>query len=768
MIAELSGNLKLTFLETDSPYRYSFRPMLLIALVFVALAPVYWNAAFLAPGGPHEAYENSDLYQYYYPAYEFAFGSMQKGHLPLWNNRQLCGTPLYTDARLGLFQPLNAVFLAAPMEQALALHGFLCLFLMGLFFVLAARAVGVGYLPALLGGIVYAFCGFAAGGVTRPPVADAMVWLPLLFWAVREFAYHFDRAMAVLAGVAGALLILSGSYALALAAAALVIPYAALIVAFPNNPVAPPFLTRVKWVLVIPALALGVSAIQWIPSASYALQSADPAQTFWSLSIAAQPYATPGELLAQVFAPSGGMLPRLAYLGIPALALVPAALFHRHRWREVGFFLAAAAVLVAIAVLVPFRLPLGFPRVALLHPAVFGLAMLTALGADRILVPRQTFRAPSVWAPAAVMLAAIACIALGFGGEVRGKAFVMLAVVTPFLIWRKRWLRNVTLMALAVLMFIDLAAAGKMQYLHPRQNAPACYAAHATALDTARVQAAGARAMFSTRDVDVSLGGNLGFLYPLNLIGGVDLPITTGEAQWWERLVPNPSPLTRSSGNGVSPDAAQPGLLRFMAARVLLATPQGLLHEPVFRARGPRLRELPAAGEDVRIFLNEDALPRSYWTPRWRVAVGLTAAMDALADPALDPARECVVDALSEGLEMLASDRSSAHSVNDSVSATCSVEDASPEHVVVRVEAAEPGITVLADTFAPGWVAWLDGERWPILKVNGLFRGIATPPGAHVIDFRYRPLPHYAGLAVSFLSLTATALLGLRFLVLRR
>jgi len=171
----------------------------------------------------------------------------------------------------------------------------------------------------------------------------------------------------------------------------------------------------------------------------------------------------------------------------------------------------------------------------------------------------------------------------------------------------------------------------------------------------------------------------------------------------------------------------------------------------------------------VRIFLNEDALPRSYWTPRWRVAVGLTAAMDALGDPSLDPARECVVDALSQGLELLAANGAQGKASDaDSVSATCSVEDVTPEHVIVRVEAALAGITVLSDTYAPGWVAWLDGKRQPILKVNGLFRGIATPPGPHVIEFRYRPLPHFVGIAVSFLTLAATALLGLRFLFVRR
>ncbi|MCC6155451.1 MAG: YfhO family protein, partial [Candidatus Hydrogenedentes bacterium] len=81
--------------------------------------------------------------------------------------------------------------------------------------------------------------------------------------------------------------------------------------------------------------------------------------------------------------------------------------------------------------------------------------------------------------------------------------------------------------------------------------------------------------------------------------------------------------------------------------------------------------------------------------------------------------------------------------------ATCSVEDVTPERVIVRVDAPSNGVTVLCDTFDSGWSATIDGKRAPILKVNGIFRGIATPQGAHEIEFRYRPWSLYVGMTCS-------------------
>jgi hypothetical protein len=49
-------------------------------------------------------------------------------------------------------------------------------------------------------------------------------------------------------------------------------------------------------------------------------------------------------------------------------------------------------------------------------------------------------------------------------------------------------------------------------------------------------------------------------------------------------------------------------------------------------------------------------------------------------------------------------------------------------------------VLVLHDIYYPGWEAYVDGERRPILRANLLFRGVEVAPGHHRVEFRFRPL----------------------------
>ena len=63
-----------------------------------------------------------------------------------------------------------------------------------------------------------------------------------------------------------------------------------------------------------------------------------------------------------------------------------------------------------------------------------------------------------------------------------------------------------------------------------------------------------------------------------------------------------------------------------------------------------------------------------------------------------------------------------------------------------------PGILLLGDTYDPGWRARVSGQSTPILRVNALFRGVALPPGDHVVTFDYQPRSFYAGALITFLT----------------
>lgn len=73
------------------------------------------------------------------------------------------------------------------------------------------------------------------------------------------------------------------------------------------------------------------------------------------------------------------------------------------------------------------------------------------------------------------------------------------------------------------------------------------------------------------------------------------------------------------------------------------------------------------------------------------------------------------------------------------------------------------GIAVLADTYYPGWHAYVDGKETQIFHANFLFRGIYLPKGQHIVEFRYIPMSFYIGCVIS-----AITGLGLIFILRKK
>lgn len=757
-----SNDVPLEFGDAPPAYRYGLFPMFLIAALFIALAPTFWIETEIRGGSIGEAYENSDLYQFIYPVYTHVYGRLRSGELPLWNPRQLCGIPLLADARVGVFQPLNAVFWLLPAERALALHAFVCLSMMGLFFALYLRALGVGYMPAVIGGMAYAFSGLSAAAMSRPALASALTWTPFLLWAVREYAHRFDRASAVLAGVAGALLILSGAYALVATALALALAFVIAAVVSPGDPGAPSLKRRAAGLALIAGVALGGSAIQWAPTLAWAWRLERPTELLLALNLATDTRAQGAELLTQLLLTAPGPLPRAGYMGIATLLMLPAALFHRARRRDVVLLAAALIALTAFIYLLSSRESTTWPVLSLFLPAQLCAAALAGIGADRLFLPRRRFRSPNNWLVGLATLTVAAALFLAFGADVRRYLIPLAVIIAVFLLFRFRGVAPLCTFAVALLLFTDLANANKNIYRHPRQDAPDCYRRYESAFGAAREQALGSRVVVSARDLDPALPGNAGMIYPLHVIGAVDLPLTDMQAKWWRGMAGEPATNPPGAGIGITPQSPRPHLLRYMAARILIAGPQSPMFSGTWTNDGPRLRELQSSG-DLRTFEIEGALPRAYWVPTAQVEVGVDAAVSALSDPEFDGSRRCVVDALSPGIGRLdgAILREASAALPSLGDAVCSLEDATPERVVIRVNAPREGIVVLCDTYLSGWRATVDGRPAPMLIANGMFRGVAVPEGSHVIEHRYRPYSYYAGAALSLLTLSAMLLAGL-------
>ncbi len=76
----------------------------------------------------------------------------------------------------------------------------------------------------------------------------------------------------------------------------------------------------------------------------------------------------------------------------------------------------------------------------------------------------------------------------------------------------------------------------------------------------------------------------------------------------------------------------------------------------------------------------------------------------------------------------------------------------SPNVVTITVLLERPGWVVLADTYYPGWFAYLDGRPAPLLRANYAFRAVAVEAGEHVVEFRYAPRSFQSGVWISLTS----------------
>lgn len=750
--------------ETANHHEYSFKAFFVVAVVFVLASPVFWMRTEVHHGNLETAFENADLYQEILPAYEYGFGRVRNGELPLWNPKQMCGTPFQANPATALFQPLNLIFAMFPTERAMAIHAFAALSLMGIFFVMFLRSLGLSYPTSTIGGIAYAFCGASAAAASRPAMANVLVWAPVALWGLRTYFKTYRMSSIVVAGLGSALAMLSGATGLALTVLLAVAAYAIYLAIFPGRP-AVPLMDKPAHLRRFEALALGaliavcVSAVQWVPSLFWLGSLDQPLRAMFSPGIPGTAPNSLQETLAQLLVPKTAALPRISYLGAIPLLAVPAAFFSRKCRGDVVFFLVAGVTFLFLGTRWAWT---GFPSGYFMYPGILSVAVVSAAGFDRLIQGEGIRPAQRPWLAILAVLAASAALFYVTGAAPRGRIVAFLILLTAALALRRRWMLTMVAVIFAVLVFADLTAANRNMYRHPIQNGNSRNA-YIKTIQTAEEQALDARVLVSSVYPDNHLPANLGMLFPS--IYGADglVPMTREQSVWWRRLTAPEQPASgKTAGGGVSVEAVSPKLINYMSARIIIAGPESPMYSGQWLHEGPTLREIRTE-ELPRLFVNEDALPRAGWVPSWRIAEGVMGAVAELSRPEHDGRVVCLVDRDSPGLAALGEltpERVEHETSQEAAQSTCAIEQDAAERVALKVSSPQPGIAVLADSYDRWWRATVDGARVPVLRVNGLFRGVPLPAGEHAVVFEYRPAPFFAGIAVSLASLGVLALSG--------
>lgn len=718
--------------------------MFLCGAALAVLSPIFWMTTRLPEAPQARGYDTAPLYERVYPSVAYSFERLRAGEWPLWNPWALCGTEHLANPVHGVFQPLNLLFFFLPLPAALAAQAFTCALLAGLAFIAFLRALGARYAPAFLGACVYVFSGANAAALSFPEYAAFAVWLPLCFWGVRAVALGQAGASAGL-GVVLALAFLSGAVDALLASLLVLLGYGVFLLTTQLGARALGEAARRYRNALL--LATALSAVQLLPYLAWAWEHA----ALWPTTGGELQATLPNSALRLVQqlanVPGVGRAAPLLYFSAGGLIVLPAALFHRQARADVLFFLGAAVACMLLVVYGRSGWDARLPFEAFAFPATLAASVAIAVGADRLFETGRDPRSPNVWIPVLVVVLCGAASFYFLPPQGRGVTFVLfLAAIIPSVIVRLRWLAAGCTVVAALVVYVDLASAMAQRGPHPFSDMPALMAAHAPEFRTAQEQVINGRAILSARPLDPELPRNFGALRELHCAGGGGTPLTPAQRAWWERL--NDAAGVARGEAVVSATASQPRLLNYMAVRAAVVNVEAPLLARKWGEGAPRLRPALTSGS-LQVLVNDDALPRAYWTPQWRPVDSIESAITLLTSPEFQGDRECVVQGSDSALAALSKLVGGAPAPLDWELVGCSVVNDQPETVTLKVSAPAPGVTILADTFASGWRATLDGKSVPILRVNGLFRGVATPAGDHEIVFTYRPWSFYLGGGVS-------------------
>lgn len=693
--------------------------------------------------------------------------SLRAGEWPLWNSMELGGLPLLANCQSAVFLPTTLLLLVFDVDTATTLFILIKLWACGMAAYISARMLGFDRWPSRFFSIAW---GFSCTCVVWLywPVSTVTVWAPLLLTGSDLIAQSRLRRGFFTLALSGAMILFAGHPETAFAFGLYIALYfvTRLIGEYRHGGavVRPTLVYGTAWLL-----ALGAYASQLLPFLEYVRVCSPMGQrelpvtpgaltTFWVPRF----WGTNAEGNFWDDARYNSNLTLQQYVGmavwITAILLVSRPLWRGMAWRrrsQAVCALGISALAMSIAMHVPLvgniNLLPGFNLLRTIYHEYFvllALPLLATAALDQWMRIKPRFRD---FAGIPVLIAVALTIVLlehsqiatmlrmqKLDGYVRREmltAVVAFTVIFTVIAARKFFAPNSRLWWCLVLalMFVDQS--------WPLRGLNATFPRRSIMPDTELIAYLQAkpkpcRINFSNATIVPGTAGNFGLeewqgydgLYPARRVDFVE---KIGFDYW-------------------------NGMFRACAIDYYLNDPTYKEGFPIdeLEARGALKKEIEM--ETLEVLRNEASLPRARLVASVEVAPSVDVLFDRMRSKDFDPATTIVV-------EPGATQPLRAQSEADVGSAT--IRYYSNNRVVVSCEANAPAALVLADTYYPGWNAYIDGVKAGIFPAYYIFRGVTVPQGVHTIEFRYEPRSLALGLVISVASLFAgavPALLALR------
>lgn len=155
--------------------------------------------------------------------------------------------------------------------------------------------------------------------------------------------------------------------------------------------------------------------------------------------------------------------------------------------------------------------------------------------------------------------------------------------------------------------------------------------------------------------------------------------------------------------------------------------------------------ELAYSDEKVKVYKNNELLPRAFFVSDYKVIGDGQEALDFLTSKDFNPVDVVVLNEEPASFDNVPGSKHG--------NATVEIKDYSPNKVILNINTPASGILILSDTFYPGWKAFVDWKEVEIMKANTVMRAVIVPKGEHLVKFVYDPTLFNYGLKLGLCTL---------------
>lgn len=737
-----------------------------------------------------------DLITIWYPQTEFAVRAVAQGVVPWWNPYVGFGAPALADPTYALAYPPTWLNLVLQPWTYIRVFVVCHTLFAALGVYLLAKRWGLDRLGAFVSGA----CFVASGPFMSFPSMfvhfAGLAWVPWVVWAFEGVLISPGPRTALLLGGVGSAQTLTGSSDMCLMSA---IMAAARILAGASKErgghAATSLLGSVKPLILALLVALGLSAVQWLPTAAILrsgsrLQMTQEEKLYWSVHPALLTNLIVDLDTASLATASAakawfeGRDPFLysLLLGVGTIVAAGAGLATRRSWvvRMLGW-LALFCLCCALGryfVVYPLLAqapPLSLLRYPVKYTALLALAVALLAGFGVETWAREPTRGTRVVAIASLSIGILVAVAglfvwlnpdamgsIARAGAIRPLALRFLRTagvalgLAALLLARRRYpsipWRAWAAVTVALMISELVWGARGTNRVSPEESAryrPSWVARLPTGPPPPRLYVK----QPDPRDATSLLRAN------------PDLPMTLAWEFWYQDMVApqiggrwalagsfdsDLTSLTERNAKLLSGALVKvwgtsqaTHLLRIGSVDAIVAPVQ----EPWL---GREEFAVPSVGrEPLRIYGVGDALPRAYLVSGRRVAARLDASIPLLLEGRFDPTAEALFE---DG-----SDTAPVREFQGSVH----IRNWGIDRLELEVSASHPSHLVVTEAYDAGWKAAIDGEPATVRRANLLFRSVDVPAGQHRVLVYYRPASVVWGAAVTVASVVAVGIAAL-------